>query len=555
TGQVASLGAGPSGMLSSSTPPGVLSELAARPNKRRRTEASAVRSAPGSGVHPARSGTSRPFPFALEHDNLPPNSHLHHPKLSRADAPEPQGTTAQQPASKHVAVHKERRAPVDRPSTSGDRRSEFAQLRDKIRSATGPSSFNALCPADQGLIEQFIKGIEKAQSNVNTARSYIYLLIRFSNWLRDEKKAGLPDRFLKNQDGLKLDVHGLKPDVLSFQNGKKTNRLNAALNHLNIMVSDKDGTVKIRDYSHHEAHGGDEKFITNALSAYPDYASTLRALSAWLHAQNKEGLCEPGRLHSKTLMHEAEAFANTRMASSEKSVSALRKLQKFYLSGETDFVKRHSPRKIPEADRQLREKYKKALWESSRGKTYYNQQSYAEKTSSRMIPFSAWLDDKAKATMASRLHDSTLDDDLALYTSEGNSQHVGSMKGMLKKMREMLPLNAQSPDLGGRAEPSGPSYPSMVAPTHSGDQPQTSHSWDLNISAAEELAGPSGSAPPEPQAPQRSWDLNMPAAEVSGASWSAFAFDRDARYPDATGSQRTTAMSQASLPTFDEDDA
>ncbi|MFC3276518.1 hypothetical protein ACFOHQ_01395 [Xanthomonas fragariae] len=72
TGQAASLGAGPSGMLSSSTPPGVLSELAARPNKRRRTEASAVRSAPGSGVHPARSGTSRPFPFALEHDNLPP---------------------------------------------------------------------------------------------------------------------------------------------------------------------------------------------------------------------------------------------------------------------------------------------------------------------------------------------------------------------------------------------------------------------------------------------------------------------------------------------------
>ena len=142
TGRPASPGGATAGMPSSSAPSGVLGELPARPNKRRRTEASAARSVPGSGALVAPNGTSIPFPFALHHDHLPPNSHV--PQLRRADAPGPQGTTAQQPASEDVAVQEERRAPVDCPSTSGDRRSRFAQLRDTIRSARGPSSFNAL---------------------------------------------------------------------------------------------------------------------------------------------------------------------------------------------------------------------------------------------------------------------------------------------------------------------------------------------------------------------------------------------------------------------------
>ncbi len=555
TGRSASPGGAPAGMPSSSAPSGVLGELPARPNKRRRTEASAARSVPGPSALLAPNGTSIPFPFALHYDDPHPNSHV--PQLRRADAPGPQGTTAQQPASEDVAVHEERPAPVDCPSTSGDRRSRFAKLRDTIRSARGPSSFNALYPADQELIEQFITRLEEAQSTFNTARSYIYVLIRFSNWLREQKKAALPDRLLKDKDGLKLDV-------LSFQENMKRNHLDAAMNHLSIMASDKDGTVKIRDYSRHEAPGGDEEFIANAFSAHPNYANTyattLRAFSEWLHAQDKKGLCETGRLHSQTLMDDARAFARTRMASSEKSVRALQKLRKLYLTGETDFVKRHSVGKIPEADRRLRERYKKALWENSGGKTYDSGQSYADKMSSRMIRFSVWLDENAKATMASRLHDPTLDDDLALYIDAGKSKNAGSMQGMLKRMREMLPLNVQSPELGSRAEPSGPSYLSMVEPTRSGGRPQAPYRWDLNM-PAEELAGPSGSAP-EPQTPQRSWDLNMPPAEVREVSWSAqsepssstLAFNRDALHPEATRPQRTTAMSQASLPTSNEDD-
>ncbi|AOD16073.1 hypothetical protein BER93_17055 [Xanthomonas fragariae] len=439
-------------------------------------------------------------------------------------------------------------------SLSAQRSRLFAKLKDKMQSGTGPSGFDKLCRADKELITEFVEGAEKGEGSFTTVNGYLSVLINFGKWLSQENKGSL-------QSFVSKDKNTQTADTSNFQKWTKGARLAAALTHLRQVASPTHEPIKIRSYSRHKATEGDEAFINNALSTMPDYAASLRGLSEWLYINRKEPLCKPGRLHSQALRDDAKAFATTRLGGSQKAVRALWQLETFYDTGKTDVVKRLNTRNLPKDDQQLIEQYKHKLWVASDGKTYPNKETYAGKKSSYARRFSAWLQAQGKDSMASRLHDPTLDTDLDLYKATKESIYHCDIISMLRQVREMPTPNVQPPGLGSSAEPSGSSYPSMVAPTHSGGAPQTSHSWDLNISA-EELVGPSGSAPPEPQAPQRSWDLNMPAAEVSGASGSAqsepssstLAFNRDALHPEATGPQRTTAMSQASLPTFNEDD-
>ncbi|WP_343125991.1 hypothetical protein, partial [Xanthomonas fragariae] len=473
--------------------------------------------------------------------NLPPNSHVHHPQLSRADAPEPRGTTAQQPASKHVAVHKKRRAPVDRPSTSSarpssvvDRRSRpFANLRRAMQNGTAMPGFNTLYPADKELIEEFLDAAEKGKKKFFTIRAYTNVLVHFSEWLQNQSKPDLRRR-------LRTDKNALNSDAKIFRETLNQDHLPKALTHLRRMLSRTDRTVKPASRRRHEAADGDKELIKEALSASPQYASVLRAFSKWLHAQKKDPLCKPGRLKSETLTDDVRAFVRTGMTGSEKLGPALRQLQIFKSNGKTDLAKRRSTRDILPDDDQLSEQYKAHLWESSGGKIYKNNETYAGKTSAYLRHFSAWLKANNKRTIASRLHDQTLDDDLDLYMDGKGATQRSHIIDMLTRVRAMVttdvqPPNVQPHDLGNRAEPSGSSYSPLFPPTPSGGRPQLPHNWDLNMPAEEELAGPSGSAQSEP-------------------SSSTLAFNRDALHPEATGPQRTTAMSQASLPTFNEED-
>ncbi|MFA0947476.1 hypothetical protein ACDH52_07795, partial [Xanthomonas fragariae] len=106
-------------------------------------------------------------------------------------------------------------------------------------------------------------------------------------------------------------------------------------------------------------------------------------------------------------------------------------------------------------------------------------------------------------------------------------------------------------------------------------------SWTLET-LADELMAPSWSAQPGassstfpfdsdavhqagglPQAHESSWDLKKLVEEEmglsglaqSGASISNFAFDWNALHPENAVPHCNTAMQQASLPTFDEDDS
>ncbi|MFA0922234.1 hypothetical protein [Xanthomonas fragariae] len=432
-------------MPSSSAPSGVLGELPARPTKRPRIEASAARWAPGSAALLAPNGTSIPFPFALHHDHLPPNSHV--PQLRRADAPEPQGTTAQQPVSEDVAVQEERRAPVDCPSTSGDRRSKFAQLRANILSATWPSSFNALYTADKELIAKFVEGAERGGSSLVTTKVHASMLIRFSDWLRQQSRGGLQGRLFEDE---------LKNDATNFQKGMKSDYLTMALKHLHAFESSPDGTVKIRGFRRHEASDGDKKLINAALSDKPKYATALRAFSAWLHAENKKGLCETDRLHSQALMDDANVFAKTRVPGSQKSVVALRQLRNFYLTGKTDFPKRINRREIREVDRQLYEQYKDilstTLSTSGPEKKYNNGQTYSGMISGLMASFSGWLKANQKAAMATRLYDTTLDDDLNIFIDKDFQGHARTIRGMLAQVRDIFPSDVQSLEQGNKRQ-------------------------------------------------------------------------------------------------------
>ncbi|WP_234410112.1 hypothetical protein [Xanthomonas fragariae] len=533
TGQVASLGAGPSGMPSSSTPSGVLSELAARPNKRRRTQACAVRSAPGSGAHPAPNVTSTPTPSsALHYDGPTPNSRAHHPQLWRAVAPESQGTTEQQPALAdaavaHAAVHVKRPAPVNRPALHG-RPSTFAELSDAIRRGTGSPNAETPHPADLELIAQFVDGANKGDAKFGTTIQYAYLLIRFSDWLRQEKKGGLQRVF--------NDKDKLRSDALTFMKVNKNYSLLSALNHMHDAKSAPHGVVNIRGYRNHKAPDGDAQFIKRAHSVLQDdYASSLRALSAWLHAEGKEGLCETGRLHSQNLMDDAKEFLNTCMAGSAKSVRALRKLRDFCNPGTTDLVQRINRRGIYEVDHQFKEKYKNDLWESSGGKRYADGGTYASAMSSRLGRFTAWLKENKKQPMAWRLHDPTLDRDLDLWTQHRKPKYVSSMKSMLMQVRKMYPPDVQLPDLGGIAEPTGSSYSSMIPRTPEGGWPQAPEGdWNPDM-FEDEVTGPSSSAQPEASS------YNIP-------------FDWEALYQATTEPQHITEMSQASTLSFDEKD-
>ena len=331
TGWPASPGGAPAGI---SAPSGVLGELTARPTKRHRAEVSAVRLVPASGAHPAPNGTSMPFASsALPYGDLPPNSHVHHHPLWRTDAPELQSATAQQPAFENAAVHEEPRAAANRPSTLPRGPAPFAKLSGEIRDGTVLSGSNTPYEDDRALIARFVDGAEKGDSNFTTTRIYSHALIRFSDWLRQQNKGSVQERLFK-------DKEALEQDASNFQQGNKRNPLTAALNHLRTMAVATDGTVQARGYHRHDAPDEDTQFINAALSAKPQQARALRAFSAWLHDQGKKGLCETGRLHSQTLMDDAKAFVNTRIASSSRSMSALKQLRAFYRAVATDIVAR-----------------------------------------------------------------------------------------------------------------------------------------------------------------------------------------------------------------------
>ncbi|MFA0924786.1 hypothetical protein [Xanthomonas fragariae] len=520
-------------MPSPSAPSGVIGELTARPNKRRRTEAFAVHSEPGSGAILGQNGTSMPFAScAMPYDDLPPNNHVHHPTRGRADAPEPQWTPAHQSAFEDVAVHEELQAPVDWPSTPCDGPSTFAQLSGEIRSGTGQSKFHTPYPADRELIAQFVDIAKKVRAKLDNTKAYAYLLIRFSEWLRQQNKAGLQDRLGQGEDAL-------REDACDFQKGAQRPRLAAALTQLLKVASPTDGTVKIRSYSHHVAADGDtEELIKSAFSDNPAYARALRAFSAWLHTQDKEGFSETHRLQSQTLMDEAKAFAKARMAGSQKSVAALKQLRIFKLTGKTALAKRCGTFDVPEADRQLSEKFKSDFLASCRENEYVNPKKFVDNMSFFLMQFSAWLKKKKKEKIASRLHDETLNDDLRLYSNEKSADYKNKTIGMLNHLRKIFPPNMQLPDLrsiGESAEPSYSSYSSMFPLTPEGGWPQAAEGDWIPDMPEEDVMGPASSAQPE-------------------ASSYNISFDWEAPYQEATEPQHTTAMSQASILSFDQKD-
>ncbi|WAT13827.1 hypothetical protein [Xanthomonas fragariae] len=584
TGWPASPGGAPAGISSSSAPSGVLGELTARPTKLRRTEASAVRLVPASGAHPAPNGTSMPFASsALPYGDLPPNSHVHHHPLWRTDAPELQGATAQQRVFEDAAVHEEPRAAANRPSTLPRGPTPFAELSGNIRDGTVLSGSKTPYPTDTALIARFVDGAEKGDSNFTTTRIYSQALIRFSDWLRQQNKGSVQERLFK-------DKEALEQDASNFQQGYKSNYLTSGLNQLRTMAVATDGTVKLRGYPRHQAPDEDTQLINAALSAKPQQASALRAFSAWLHAQGKKGLCETGRLHSQTLMDDAKAFVKTGMASSSRSVSALKHLEAFYCAGATDIVARLKRRDIHEVDHQLSEQFKAAFSASGLDNQYADGRSYGRMLSERLMRFSAWLKKNQKGPMASRLHDQTLNDDLKLFTYDKSPNYRNCMKHMLTQVRTMLPPDVQLPDLGSRAEPAEPSYSYMFPLTPEGGWPQAAEGVWIPDTPEQEVTGPAWPAQPAASSPPlefdwggalhqtdvllqghqnlshlsqthpSNWDLDNFSDQFTGHSLSAqpgasisnIPFDWQAMHPAATEPHHSTAMPQASILTLDE---
>ncbi|MBL9196136.1 hypothetical protein VB151_13605 [Xanthomonas fragariae] len=452
-GQPAGAGTIASGMSSPSAPSGVLSELAARPNKRRRTEASAVRSAPGSGAHPAPNVTSTPAPSsALHYDGLPPNSYVQHSPLWRTDAPELQGATEQQLASEDAAVHKEHRAPDNRPSTSGRKR------KVPIPLGTGSSDSDLPYPDDTPLIKRFLNGA-KGEGKAETVRIYARLFEVFSAWLKQQSKGGLQDRLFK--DELMLDAE-------KFQEETGRTHLIAAMTHLRAVESN--GTVTISAQSQHVIPEGDKNLINNARSAIPSRCLTeLRAFSAWLHSNDKGALCETGRLQSPSLQDDINNFlTSTNRVNSSVVYTALRNLDIFCVSKTPALLKQPVLRGTPavrskfntseihEVDRQLCEQFKNVLSDSLSAsgpeKRYTNGQTYSSRMSSFMRSFSAWLKANQKAPMAKRLQDPTLDEDLKLFTDSDRRGDAMKLISMLAQVRDLFAPNAQSPEQSNKLQ-------------------------------------------------------------------------------------------------------
>ncbi|MFA0925027.1 hypothetical protein [Xanthomonas fragariae] len=462
---------------------GVLSELAARPTKRSRTDASAVGSAPGLGAHPARNGTSMPFSSSAQaYDNLRLNSHVNDPQLWRADTAE---TIEQPSAFEDAAVHEEPRAPVDSSSTScGTPSALFAQLKDTVQSGAGGAGFEIPYPADEKLIGRFKEGALEGGSQRVTVEKYANILTRFSDWLRKQHKGGLQDRLF-------TDKEALEHDASKFQEWIKRKSLPTILNYLRTVESTTHGTVTFRKFCRYKCTEGDEKLINDTLFAIPRYATALRAFSVWLHAEGKKGLSEPGRLHSQSLMDDAQAFAGTNVGISQISVAALHKLQTFKTTGAVAIKRNRSKISIPEIDRKLSEKFKNILVASGCENKYHVGAPYADRLVSALTHFSAWLKEEKKEAIALRLHDPTLYEDLNLYAVGKSNKQSNYLQRMLKKARKMCIPDVQLPDLGSRAEPSGSSYSPLLPPTASGSLPQRPESrWNLET-LEEELMRPS----------------------------------------------------------------
>ncbi|GKS98308.1 hypothetical protein AVKW3434_02990 [Acidovorax sp. SUPP3434] len=535
--------------------------------------------------------------LAPRRDDVFHDMRAHNVHVRRADSPAPQWITEHQTVPESATLHDQRQAPDDRPSTSAGRRGVLAQVGGAIRRATGSGS-RAPYPADKEMIELFVSGAEIGGSNFRSARTYAALLIRFSAWLRQHGKSGLRDRLFDEE---------LTREVLQFQQKIKHTDVAAALEHLRAAESNRHGVVRIPGY--HVIPDTDEWLISKAFPDTHRYRSELRAFSEWLHEEGREGLCDADRLHSETLMNEAQAYASTHMES-PNLVAALKQLRIFDLTGMTAIRDKRDNRGIPEADRLLSEEFKNALLAAGGGRTYANGQTYADSVSARVRQFSAWLQEKGKGSLASRLHDPAVDVDLDLWTHGKNPAYGRTMRSMLKQVRATFPPNAPLPFLGAGTEPSDSSYSSMFPATPPGGWPEASQgSWNPDTPAASSYSSMFPPTPPGgwPEAPQSSWNPDTPGAssyssmfpptpsggwpqasqgdwnpdtpvgEVTGPTWSVQSeassstfgdleslgswprnhgreFDWGTPQQEVTGPRRNADVAHTAIPTFGEDE-
>lgn len=369
-------------------------------------------------------------------------------------------------------------------------------------------------PSDESLIKRFIDGADCGGSNLRTTRTYASLLRMCSAWLRQQGKSGLQDRLFSDE---------LTSDVLKFQKDIKRTDVVTVLEHLRAVESSTYGVVTIPQF--HVIPDLDAWLVNEAFPEGSRYLTELRAFSAWLNTEGKEGLCDPDRLHSDTLMNEALGFASNCSRSNTILVAGLRQLRIYDLTGATAVRDRRNTHQIPEVDRQLYETFKAALSGTAAGKkTYANGRGYAGIVSTRLRQFSAWLQKEGKGPLAQRLHDPVLDVDLDLWTHGKNPSYARSMRSMLKQARALISPSTLPPYPGSGVEPSKSSYSSMLPPTPAGGWPQNSQGeWNPDTPAGSAYSSYSSMLPPTPAGgwPQNSpgeWNPDTPA----GSSYCAW---------------------------------
>ncbi|KPY50409.1 C48 family peptidase [Pseudomonas syringae] len=293
---------------------------------------------------------------------------------------------------------------------------------------------------DIALIERFCEGALLGGSNSNTVDFYKNQLISISDYLQRQHMPAINARLFS--DSLESDLK-----QYAFQNNRSDTL--AIIGHLRRIESNKHGVSAILPFKT-KSSDLDEWLIDQVFSdenqTTSSYRSTLRALSHWLAAQEKPGLCDPDYLHSHELTGDVLKFSC--LPGRHQCSAALQHMRNYDLGSKVRLKKQRDTRNIPDEDQTLISHYQKiandalVIKNSKAGKKTNRDphgRTSVDKYASVLRSFSAWLKEEGKGSLSTLLHDPELDTYRDLWTHNKSSSNAKTVVTLLMKLREIFP--------------------------------------------------------------------------------------------------------------------
>ncbi|MEX3683034.1 Ulp1 family isopeptidase [Paraburkholderia sp. BR14320] len=309
-----------------------------------------------------------------------------------------------------------------------------------------PARRKDLYEQDRPLIDRLQKGLEVGRTPRRTINDCAASLTYLSAWLKQVGKAPMEGRLFSKE---------LKADAWMFIQLKGHSSAAAALEHLRESETSTLGIANIPRREMHrsrEVPPADEAFIEAALGSHASTSKrAARAFSEWLSLNGHSALSVPAALHSEIMDRLLEDYKAGPGAQYLANVGpVLKHLRNFEATGTAGIKRRSAHFDLPEVDQRLILRFRtlgnaelqahaqqqnESVVIDKEGHTKFDAYASAART------FSGWLQKQGRSSIAARLHDRTLMDDVERYAGTKGSTYRKA-KAMLTRMASMFPPEA-----------------------------------------------------------------------------------------------------------------